>query len=52
MAGNAKRSERIEEVLVWLTTRDLGGRLIRNNDLDEQQLRRLIVDGFCGHRGE
>lgn len=47
MAEDAQRAERIEEILVKLSREYLGAQLIKNNDLPEQELRRLIADGFA-----
>lgn len=48
MAADSQRSERIESVLVWLARTYLGGQLIVNNDLPENELRRLLLRGFSG----
>lgn len=47
MAANSTRSERIESCLVWLAEKHLRGQLIENNDLPEEELRRLLLSGFA-----
>lgn len=46
MARDSLRSEGIESTLVWLAREYLNGQLIENNDLPEQELRRLLFQGF------
>ena len=46
MAADTERSERIEHFLVWLCREQLGARLIENNDLNKQELRKLLIQGF------
>lgn len=47
MAEDGKRSERIEEILVWLSQHHLDGVLIENNDLSDRELRQRIAASFA-----
>lgn len=51
MAANGSRSERIESALVQLTIQHLGGAMIVNNDLSEDDLRSHIEKGLPGGKG-
>jgi hypothetical protein len=46
MAADGRRSERIEACLVDLVCRHLGGVLIANNDLSDEELQERILSGF------
>ncbi len=46
MAADGRRSERIEACLVDLVCRHLGGVLIANNDLGDEELQSQILSGF------